>query len=362
MCTLKRVEHLVEGSRFSRPSRARSTSLFHLLEVHIVLYLRAKSHSILRSHSITMSTSTPTSSTNVPILTTANYSLWAPAMEDYLRAKAMWYSIHHSPPDERTDPKGNRRCLEYRDQAVGEIRHHLSPELRSVALASSDPQVILDAIKAAYGASSFATRHNALQALLAVRQESSESVPGFIARAREALRFLQSTRPPSAPVPTPVPGTGPLYSLEDSDRELLISVLLHGTRYSALTTSLLAQSELTVQQVEDALKNEEAHRVGAAAAAAAAAPSPGSQTAAPASSLVCAFCGKNGHTVERCFKFADSSKKAKEEVQQQQSSSNSKNRRSNRKGKANATQDTQTPTESAGAASISSILISQLPA
>jgi hypothetical protein len=35
-----------------------------------------------------------------------------------------------------------------------------------------------------------------------------------------------------------------------------------GTRYSALTTSLLAQSELTVQQVEDALKNEEAHRVG----------------------------------------------------------------------------------------------------
>ena len=81
-----------------------------------------------------------------------------------------------------------------------------------------------------------------LQALLTVRQESSESVPGFIAQAREALRFLQSTRPPSAPVPMPVPGTGPLYSLEDSDRELLISVLLHGTRYSALTT-LLTQSD-----------------------------------------------------------------------------------------------------------------------
>jgi hypothetical protein len=185
-----------------------------------------------------------------------------------------------------------------------------------------------------------------------VRQESSEAVPEFIARAREALRFLQSTRPLSTPVPTPAPGATPLYSLADSDRELLISVLLHGTRYSALTTSLLAQSELTVQQVEDALKNEEAHRVGAAAAAAFAAnvaPS-GSQTAAPASSLVCAFCGRNGHAVERCFKFADSSKKAKEEVQQ--SASNSKNRRSNRKGKANATQEAQTPTESAGAASV----------
>ena len=82
------------------------------------------------------------------------------------------------------------------------------------------------------------------------------------------------------------------------------------------------------------------------------APVSGSQTAAPASGLVCAFCGKSGHTVERCFKFADSSKKAKEEVQQ--STSNSKNRCSNRKGKANAAQDAQTPTESAGAASIRS--------
>jgi hypothetical protein len=229
----------------------------------------------------------------------------------------------------------------------------MSPELRSIALASHDPETILESIKFTYGASSFATRHNALQALLAVRQESSEAVPAFIARAREALRFLQSTRPPSTPVPSPAPGTAPLYSLADADRELLISVLLHGTRYSALTTSLLAQSELTVQQVEDALKNEEAHRVGAAAAAAFAATSQmpsGSQTAAPVSSLVCVFCGRNGHAVERCFKFADSSKKAKEEVQQ--STSNSKNRRSNRKGKANATQEAQMPTESAGAASV----------
>ena len=39
------------------------------------------------------------------------------------------------------------------------------------------------------------------------------------------------------------------------------------------------------------------------------------QVAAPASGLICAFCGKTGHAVERCFKFAESSKKAKEEVQ-----------------------------------------------
>src|SRR5271169_2370134 len=137
-----------------------------------------------------------TSSTNVPILTTANYSLWAPAMEDYLRAKGMWYWIHADTPDRVSDPKGWRKYSESRDQAVGEIRRHLSPELRSVALASSNPEMILEAIKAAYGASSFATRHNALQAFLAVRQESSEVVSSFIAHAREALRFLQSTRTP----------------------------------------------------------------------------------------------------------------------------------------------------------------------
>ena len=179
-------------------------------------------------------------STNVPILTTANYSLWAPAMEDYLRAKAMWYHIHTSPPSVTADAKGYRKCMEARDQAVGEIRRHLSPELRSVATASSDPQAILDAIKATYGVSSFATRHNALQAFLAVRQESSETMAAFISRAREALRYLQSTRPSIALL---APATGsPGYSLVDSDRELLISVLLHGTKYTALTTSLLAQS------------------------------------------------------------------------------------------------------------------------
>ena len=144
----------------------------------------------------------PTSSTNVPLLTTAIYSLWAPSMEDYLRAKGMWFNIHAATPDRALDPKGWRKCLESRDQAVGEIRRHLSPELRSVAMGSSDPQTILDAIKSTYGASSFATRHNALQALLVIKQESSESAAGFIARAREAMRFLQSTRPPSAPIPT----------------------------------------------------------------------------------------------------------------------------------------------------------------
>ena len=38
-CTLKRVEHTCEGLLFSRPSRVRLTSLFHVVGVHIVLYL-----------------------------------------------------------------------------------------------------------------------------------------------------------------------------------------------------------------------------------------------------------------------------------------------------------------------------------
>ena len=141
-------------------------------------------------------------------------------------------------------------------------------------------------------------------------------------------------------------GSGATYSLEDLDCKLLISVLL-GTKYSALMTSLLAQSELTVQQVEDALKNEEAHHIGAAAVAAAAASSSGSGIAAPASvSSVCTFCAKPGHTVECCFKYQDYRKRAKEEVKE--SSENSKKKK-NHPGKANAAQE---PTESAGAASV----------
>ena len=54
--------------------------------------------------------------------------------------------------------------------------------------------MILRAIKDRYGKSSFAA-HNALQSFLQVKQESSESIATFIARAQEALHFLQSTRP-----------------------------------------------------------------------------------------------------------------------------------------------------------------------
>ena len=115
------------------------------------------------------------------------------------------------------------------------------------------------------------------------------------------------------------------YSLEDSDRELLISVLLGGMKYSALTTSLLAQSELTVQQVEDALKNKEAHCLGAAVAAAAS--SSGFGTAPVSTLSVCTFCAKPRHTVEHCYKFQEYSKRAKEEVKE--ASDNSKKKRKN---------------------------------
>jgi hypothetical protein len=265
-------------------------------------------------------------------------------MQDFLRSKGYWFWIHATTP---TDPKLHTKCLLARDSAVGEIRRHLSPELRGIATTSEDPQAILNAIKLAYGKSSFTTRFNALEAFLAVKQESSESVAAFISRAREALRFLQSTRPPAAPLASRPAPSDPVYSLEDADRELLISVLLRGTKYSALTTSLLAQSELTVQQVEDALKNEEAHKTGIAAAAAAVAAA--SPAAAPASTSrrsnkpkrVCTFCGRNGHVAEKCYKLEDASKKAKEEA-----GSNFG------KGKANSAQDSNTTMESAGAASV----------
>ena len=114
----------------------------------------------------------------------------------------------------------------------------------------------------------------------------------------------------------------------------------------------MPSTDLTVQQVEDALKNEEAHKTGVAAAAAAAATTP--TTAAPAATSsrrskkprpTCAFCGKLGHVAERCFKLEAASKKAKDKV--------SDEAKSHSDGKANAA-DSTTPMESAGAASVCS--------
>jgi len=123
----------------------------------------------------------------------------------------------------------------------------------------------------------------------------------------------------------------------------------------APSTPLLAQSELTGQQVKDALKNEEAHRLGVAAAAATTT-STILNSAAPALSI-CMFCHNNGHSVEHCFKFEEYSKKAWEEVKEassNNSNSNSQKQHNHKdnKGKANAAQENQPPTESAGVASI----------
>jgi hypothetical protein len=196
-----------------------------------------------------------------------------------------------------------------------------------------------------------------MQAFLAVKQDSSEMVAAFISHACEALHFLQSTHPPAAPLASHSSTSDPIYLLDDSDHELLIFILLQGTKYTALMTSLLAQSDLTVQQVEDALKNEEVHKTGVAATAAVAMP-----TAAPIATSscqskkprpTCAFCGKPGHITERCFKLEVASKKAKDKV--------SNEAKSQSDSKANAVDLTTMPMESAGVASVHSLSPSSLP-
>jgi len=101
-----------------------------VLVVHIVLYYRAKFRHRSSPPLPAIVDFSNTMSTTLPILTTANYSLWEPAMEDFLRSKGYWYWIHSATPP---DPKLNTKCLLARDSAVGEIRRHLSPELRGIA-------------------------------------------------------------------------------------------------------------------------------------------------------------------------------------------------------------------------------------
>ena len=78
-------------------------------------------------------------------------------------------------------------------------------------MTSEGPQVILNAIKLAYGKSSFTTQFNALEAFLAVKQESLELVAAFISCTCEALHFLQSTCPPAAPLASHPASSDPVY-------------------------------------------------------------------------------------------------------------------------------------------------------
>lgn len=163
------------------------------------------------------------SSTGVPMLTTTNYADWKPQIEDYLRSKGTLIYVNRSEPDPM-NTKAWDKWAGARDMAVGDIRRHISPELRNAPeAAGDDPRAILTALEGRFGVSTFAARFNALQACLNVRQSGDETASAFVARARESLRVLQSTRSRS-------------YTLADADEEMLISILLNGTSLTGITT------------------------------------------------------------------------------------------------------------------------------
>jgi len=265
-------------------------------------------------------------------------------MEDYLRAKGLWFYIHlASAPDEGSNPKGYWKYLEAQDQAVGEVRRHLSPELRAAAT-GGDARTMLVALKDAYGKPSFASRFNALQTLLGTRQNAGESVGAFIARARESLRVFKASC-----------GDDKTYTLSSLHDELLLVSLLTGSVYPSLATSLLTQDTLSIQKVEDALKNEEQHQSGVSAAAARVYAAPAAPSfvsprppSSSSSSSSCTFCLKSGHSVEHCFKLQDAQRKAREEV----GAPAPQYRRNRPRQRAKAAKEVETPTESAGAASL----------
>lgn len=290
-----------------------------------------------------MADSTISGAVKVPLLSTSNYAVWIEAIQDHLQAKGLWYWIHEDAPDIKTEKKEHRQWALARDSACGEIRRHIAPELRATTLADavkSNPKKILDALKAAYGQSSFATRFNAQQALFLVKQEPNETAEAFIARARDHLRVWQATRPSTA--------SAPYYTVAEFDNELLMGILLMNSSHPSLQTSLLVQPSLDVNRIQDALLNEEARLAGASAAAAAAAAASSSSSA---SSAVCAFCDKPGHAIASCFRLRDYKAGKPAELSSDAARARPGHRR-RRGGRANAVHKAETPTESAGAASL----------
>lgn len=104
-------------------------------------------------------------------------------------------------------------------------------ELQDIATNSEDAKEILETIAKKYSTTSAPARYNLIQAFLAIKQEASESSSQFISRTRKALHLIQAARPALAVVASTTIGTSSGYSVADFDEELLLGVLLNGTRY-----------------------------------------------------------------------------------------------------------------------------------
>ena len=219
------------------------------------------------------------------------------------------------------------------DSAAGEIWNCVEREQQThLEAIRDDPEAMWRKLESVHMQKRPGTRFNTYNALLSLSKSEDESLSTLSTRASQLKSDMKALRPPS-------------FNISKLDDELVLMALIQAlpAEYNALRQTLLLDDSLTLEKLQDtfvALENQ-----------------PGAPSSTPAlsnaaSTLSCTFCGRSGHSEDQCFARRDASTRAKEKAAQRtqyQRSSKGK-----RKGTASeASKDSDTAQESAGAATVS---------
>ena len=117
----------------------------------------------------------------------------------------------------------------------------VSPELRPLLSGLTSP-TMLTKLQSELSNTTFPARYHTLRSAISLCQNAGEANTDYISCARAAWLQARNARPAG-------------YTLEMLDEEMLMSTLLLGSSHASTTTTLLAQSSLSLKNIEDALQN-----------------------------------------------------------------------------------------------------------
>ncbi|TFY64068.1 hypothetical protein EVJ58_g2865 [Rhodofomes roseus] len=197
-----------------------------------------------------------------------------------------------TPPLDASERRDLRDFENRRDLAAGEIWGCVEREQQThLEAIRDDPEVMWVKLESVHMQKRPGTRFNTCNVLLSLSTAEDESLSMLSTRASQLKSDMKALRPQD-------------FDIAKLDNELVLMALIRAlpAGYAALRQTLLLDNALTLEKLQDtfvALENQ-----------------PGALSTIPvlsqvAAAIICAFCGRSGHSEEQCFSKRDASVKAK---------------------------------------------------
>ena len=202
--------------------------------------------------------STSETSTRFPKLNSTNYASWAKNMKGYLMEKGHWpavMGILKEPASSEAEKHATWQDKMW--QAAGCIIMALdSDQQMLVEDFSEKPKELWEAIRKIHSVKKAGALYNAVNSLMSVTKEESESLPDLVVKVEKAFEKIKESRPDK-------------YTIEQMDNDLRCIALIRAlpSEYNHLASILLQNDALTKEKIMEAFRNEELQKSSQAEAA-----------------------------------------------------------------------------------------------